>query len=108
MALRSLPAEVKQEVETIVDRFNIKRLSRLGIAYSARFRGLYVYLDRDDGGGPGPICRLKYTGDMKRWGFAIYKYSSDRYDPEEWWFPGADLVDGTVEGALKAGMKAYE
>lgn len=108
MASKSIPAEVKEAVEQIVARFNSRELSQLGLVYSARFRGRYVYLDRDDGGGPGPICRLAYTGDMKRWEFAIYRCSSEQYDPREWWFPGADLVDGTLEGALKAGMKAYE
>jgi hypothetical protein len=45
---------------------------------------------------------------MDNWDFAIYKYSDDCYDPEEWYFPGAEEVDGTVTGAMKAGMKAYE
>jgi hypothetical protein len=107
MASKIIPADVKRVVQEIVDHFNSKELSRRGMAYSARFRGRHVYLDRDDGGRPGPICRLTYTGDMKRWEFAIYKYSSERYDPEEPWFPGAELVDGTIEGALKAGMRAY-
>lgn len=40
-------------------------------------------------------------------GFAIYKYSDERYDPEEWRFPGAGHLDGTVEGALRACMEAY-
>ena len=108
MAPKTIPAEVKKAVETIVDHYNTKELSHFGMAYCPRFRGKYVYLDRDDGDGPGPICRLTYTGDMKSWEFAIYKYSADRYDPEEWWFPGAEMVDGTVEGALEAGMKAYQ
>lgn len=108
MAPKTIPAEVKKAVETIVDHYNTKELSQFGMAYCPRFRGKYVYLDRDDGDGPGPICRLTYTGDMKSWEFAIYKYSADRYDPEEWWFPGAEMVDGTVEGALEAGMKAYQ
>jgi len=50
---------------------------------------------------------LEYKGAGKPWGFAIYKYSSDCYDPKECWFPGFELADGTVEGALKAGMEAY-
>jgi hypothetical protein len=52
------------------------------------------------------ICRLEYRR-KGRWDFAIYKYSSDRYDPEEFMFPGSEFVDGTVEGAMKAGMVAY-
>ena len=44
---------------------------------------------------------------MQHWEFAIYKYSDERYDPEEWIFPGAEEVDGTIEGAMRAGLKAY-
>lgn len=29
------------------------------------------------------------------------------YDPYECFFPGEEHVDGTIEGALKAGMEAY-
>jgi hypothetical protein len=45
---------------------------------------------------------------MDNWDFAIYKYSDNCYDPEEWFFPGEEFVDGTVTGAMKAGMKAYD
>lgn len=37
----------------------------------------------------------------------IYKYSKERYDAEDCFFPGSELVDGTIKGALKAGMRAY-
>jgi hypothetical protein len=50
---------------------------------------------------------LDFHGGMDDWKFAIYRYSRDRYDPDEWFFPGAELVDGTVQGAMKAGMEAY-
>jgi putative transposase len=42
-----------------------------------------------------------------RWEFAIYKYSDERYDADEWLFPGAGYVDGTLEGAMRAGLEAY-
>ena len=107
MPAKSIPAEVKHEVQRIVDLFNERELVACGMAYAVRFRGRYAYLDLDDGGGPGSICRIEYTGHMKRWEFAIYKYSMGRYDSEEWWFPGAELVDGTIEGAMRAGREAY-
>jgi len=44
---------------------------------------------------------------MDAWEFAIFKWSSERYDPEEWMFPGSEWVDGTIEGAMKAGLQAY-
>jgi hypothetical protein len=46
-------------------------------------------------------------GSIDNWDFAIFKYSDERYDPEEWFFTGANQVDGTVEGAMKAGLEAY-
>jgi hypothetical protein len=39
--------------------------------------------------------------------FAIFKYSVERYDPNEWFFPGSEELNGTIIGALKAAEKAY-
>ena len=108
MAAKSIPSDVKQGVEKVVERFNRNKLAQWGRAYSVRFHGRHMYIDRDDGSGPSPVCRLEYMGKMTNWEFAIYKYSSDRYDPEECWFPGSELVDGTVQGAMLAGMRAYD
>ena len=53
------------------------------------------------------MARLKYTGDIKKWDFAIFKWSTESYDPDERFFPGVQYVDGTIEGAMKAGLAAY-
>jgi hypothetical protein len=66
-----------------------------------------LYLDRFKYGRVGRVCRLKYTGDIDKWEFAIYKYSDECYDPDEWLFPGAGHLDGTIEGAMRAGLEAY-
>lgn len=101
---RSISDEVKQQVESIIRQFN----ARLDYGYVTRYRGCYLYLDRKSYfGRPIPICRLKYTGDMNSWEFAIYQYSTERYVTEEWLFPGGDHADGTIEGALKAGLEVY-
>ena len=108
MAKKSIPDHVKSEVIKIIDRFNREELNDSYCMYTPRSRGSYLYLDRDDGSHPpSPICRLRYTGDMNKWEFAIFKYSSMRYDPDECMFPGVECVNGKVEGALRAGMKAY-
>jgi len=110
---QSIPPEIQAEVQKLIDKFNRKNFSgpdfkEFGVVgYSARFKGKYLYLDRDDMGKPSPICRLTWNGQMDNWDFAIYKYSDNRYDPEEWFFPGEQFVDGTVTGAMKAGMTAY-
>jgi hypothetical protein len=76
--------------------------------YDPRFRGAYLYLDRVDiDHQPSQFCRLKWTGAMDKWEFAIYEHSQNRYDPHEWFFPGSGEVDGTVTGAMRAGNQAY-
>ena len=117
---RTVPPDIQAEVQKMVDEFNRVDLKgstslldaffpkKIKRGYSARFKGKYLYLDRTDRYEPLPICRLTWNGRMDNWDFAIYKYSSGKYDPEEWFFPGAEFVDGTVVGAMKAAMVAYE
>ena len=102
----SIPEDVKRQVEEIVAQFN-KKSGRADCYYEARFEGRRLHLDRCDYGNLGPVCRLSYSGSLTDWEFAIFKWSSERYDPNEWMFPGSDIVDGTVEGAMKAGLEAY-
>jgi len=104
---RGIPDKVKTEVAARVDHFNTAVIRNPHCRYVPRYRGKFLYLDRQDYGRLSPICRLEYTGKMEDWSFAIYKYSDERYDEEEWFFPGAEHVDGTVEGAMKAGLEAY-
>jgi len=100
--------EVKKEVVKIIDRFNKEVLDNSPCNYYPRFKHDHLYIDRGDyGHSPAPICSLKYTGKMDKWKFAIFKYSIMYYDPDEFFFPGIQHVDGTIEGALKAGMEAY-
>ena len=106
-ATRGIPDAVKMEVATIVQHFNTTVLRNPHCQYVPRYRGKFLYLDRQDYGRLSPICRLEYTGKMEDWSFAIYKYSDERYDEEEWFFPGSEHVDGTIEGAMKAGLEAY-
>lgn len=106
MARQSIPADVKKQVEAIVDRFNREVIRRPSEFFVLRYRGIYIYLDR----GVGRAVqrgRIEYTGAMDEWDFAIFKYSTDSYDPDEWMFPGSEYLDGTVEGALKACVEAY-
>ena len=68
----------------IVEQFNRKDSGCDDCYYEAQFRGQYCYLHRSDYGRLGPICRLTYTGRMDGWKFAIFKWSSEMYDPNEW------------------------
>ncbi|MCI0487806.1 MAG: hypothetical protein L0229_14535 [Blastocatellia bacterium] len=107
MSAQKIPEEVREQVDEIVAAFNRKFIKDSYHDYVTRYKGSYLYLDRFEYGHADPICRLKYTGKMDEWEFAIYRYSGDRYDPDEWFFPGSEYVDGTIEGAMKAGLEAY-
>ena len=115
----AIPLEIQAEAQKIVDDFNRKKFKKVvpnlsvilggltNYGYAARFKGKFLYLDRIERGKPSPICRLTWTGAMDKWDFAIYKYSDNHYDPDEWFFTGAEKVDGTITGAMEAGMAAY-
>jgi hypothetical protein len=107
MAKKGIPEEVKRQANEIVMQFNKNGIADLNVSYLTRYGGRFLYLDRVSYGHSGPICRLEYTGDINQWEFAIFKYSDGKYDPEEWLFPGSEHVDGTIEGAMKAGIEAY-
>ncbi|CAB1072250.1 hypothetical protein D1AOALGA4SA_1487 [Olavius algarvensis Delta 1 endosymbiont] len=107
MKAEGIPEDVKAKVKGIIEKFNQNILRKKDCRYQARFKGKYLYLDRNDSGNIGPIFRLTYTGKMNKWDFAIFRWSIERYDPDEWMFPGSQYLDGTVEGAMKAGLKAY-
>ncbi len=107
MPKKGIPDDMKQRVDEVVSKFNKTVIKNPSSYYTARYKGNFLYLDRSDYGRRGSICRLTYTGDFTNWEFAIFKYSSETYDPSEWFFPGSEHVDGTIEGAMKAGLTAY-
>jgi hypothetical protein len=107
MSKQAISEQIKKQADEIVNGFNKTVLKDSNRYYTTRYKGSYLYLDRHDYGTVSQICRLKYTGSMDKWEFAIFKYSDERYDANEWFFPGAGSVDGTIEGALRAGLEAY-
>ncbi len=48
MSKKKIPDEVRVQVEAIVKQFNEKELRGQPRSYIARFRGSYLYLDRND------------------------------------------------------------
>lgn len=107
MKTLTIPEDVREEVKEIVERFNDQMALKGECTYIPRFKGEYLYLDRSDYGNAEPVCRLKYTGKINSWEFAILKHSDNRYDPNELLFPGSEHIDGTIEGAMKACLEAY-
>ena len=105
-----IPLSVKTDAKRIVSDFNAKAFPNPeDDSYVIRCKGCHLYLDRfgNEYKVPCKVCRLSYTGDLSQWKFSIYKYSRKEYDSEECMFPGAECVDGTIEGALQAGLEAY-
>lgn len=108
MATTKIPAEYQEKANSIIAEYNKKTFKKnSGIEYYAVYKGDYLYLNRKEGKNDSPIARLKYKLKFTDWGFAIFKWSSERYDPDEYMFPGSEHLDGTIEGALKAGNQAY-
>ena len=103
-----IPQEIKTKANKIIEGFNSSTLEDdPEYAYVPRYKERFLYLDRNEEGLVSPIARLEYTGDFSKWNFAIFKYSVERYDPNEWFFPGSEELNGTIIGALKAAEKAY-
>ena len=101
-----IPISVQAMLQDRVNAFCKEKLLRGN--YYADARGKFIYL-----GVLMPnrtiqrLGRLTYRGDLENMEFAIFKHSSGKYDPKERRFPGAEYLDGTIEGALKALIKAY-
>lgn len=83
-------------------------LARTKRGCSARLTGKFLYLDRADGKKSLPVCRLTWKGSVSDWEFFIFSYSSGKYDPVDLNFAGWEYLDGTVTGAMKAGMEAFK
>ena len=107
MGKKLIPDEIREQVSEIVEKFNQQELKGRDISYIARFQGRFLYLDRIIYGKKELIIRMEYFRKTDEWEFAIFKWSSETYDPDEFMFPGSHLVDGTIEGAMMAGMEAY-
>ncbi|MEM6769260.1 MAG: hypothetical protein AAF597_01645 [Bacteroidota bacterium] len=128
---KSIPKDIKSKVLEIVETFNKEH----NTSFEMTFRGKFAYLAKTEeqpmanifrqmiaqkmGISTGKIPkqkgatiqtklgRLKYNGQMDNWDFAVFKYSREFYDSEDWMFPGSSELDGTIEGALRAGLELY-
>ena len=108
MAKTKITTDIQEKVNKIIDDFNASEFkNQPDFMYYPMYRSGFLYIYRKEGEKDGPICRLKYTGNFTGWDFAIYKYSRDKYDSNEFCFPGFQYINGTIEGALKAGIEAY-
>ena len=131
---KSISKEVKNKVLEIVDAFNEEHKTAFQMTFRGRFaylsktekqkidtsRNNFIQQLMVKMGMPiqqgakqnvptieTKLGRLKYEGQMDNWSFAVFKYSRETYDANEFLFPGASELDGTIEGALRAGLELY-
>jgi hypothetical protein len=107
-----IPSIVQDEIQKRINLFNKKHLAKASCEYVPEIKGKFIYLMRQEREDlheqlPEKVCRLTYNGNLEEMDFAIFKYSSEKYDANECFFPGSECVNGTLEGAMKAGLKAY-
>lgn len=108
MTKKNIPEEVKKEIQKIINEYNATVCGCNDIGYFAEYKKNFLYLKRKElTGSISPIARLTYTGDINNWEFAIFKWSTENFDPDECFFLGSEHIDGTILGALKAGNEAY-
>lgn len=109
MKEKIIPQEMQREIVKIVDEFNNEELDLIHdfYKYIAEFKGTHIYLKIKKYESIIPAARLTYSGNLNNLDFAIYKYSSEKYDIDEMFFPGVEYLDGTVKGALYACNTAY-
>lgn len=108
MANTKITIEVQEKVNSIIDDFNkMVFKNKPNFRHYAIYKNDFLFICRKEGEKDGAICRLRYKGKFTDWDFAIYKYSSEQFDKNEYMFPGAQHINGTIEGALNAGMEAY-
>ena len=108
MTKTKIPIEIQEKADTIIDIFNATVYKKKsGVEFYSTYKGDFLYLNRKEGKRDSPIARLKYNGKIDNWDFAIFRWSNERYDPEEIFFPGVKHLNGSIEGALKAGNEAY-
>jgi hypothetical protein len=108
MAKSKIPDDIKEAALAIIEKYNKKKFrDNPDVSYYAKFRGEFLYLNRKEYGNDSPIARLGFNGSMKDWSFSAFLYSCESYSDDLFMMPGIGFLDGTIEGALKAGDKVY-
>ncbi len=108
MAKSKIPDDIKEAAIGIIEKHNQKKFrNNPDVRYYAKFKGEFLYLNRKEYSNDSQIARLRFNGSMKDWGYWAFLYSSESYSDDLFMMPGSEFLDGTIEGALKAGDKVY-
>jgi hypothetical protein len=103
-----IPEEVKEAIAERVISFNKAHKAH----FQVEFKGKYCYLSKIAPTFWGKavetkLGRLEWSSDIDKLDFAVFRYGREFYDPNEFMFPGSEDLDGTIEGAMRAGFKLY-
>jgi len=84
-----IPREVREAVLARLEPEQRRYIdSGAASGFAFEWKGDYLYVGSRDSGFRGgqrhlsPLCRLRFTGDIERWGFEIYKHSDNWYDED--------------------------
>lgn len=88
----AIPLEVQKSLQGCLERHARTRWSAAGIDLVVEFRGRFAYVGylqraREPGRRlngetiPLPLFRLGFTGDTRRWLFALFRYSHEDFAP---------------------------
>ncbi len=80
---KSLSPSYKLAIQNEVNKFNQENKTNI----KTTIRGIHVYISVNDEY-ETKVGRLTYNGNPNNWSFAIYKYSSQKYHPDELGYPG--------------------
>ena len=109
----SPPESTKSSLSQRVHRHAAEHWPQLTL--HLRFRGAFAYLDgqlgdqddqdnQEDDDEPFPLCRLRYHGSASIWGFALYLYSTAKYEDQI--LPTGSFA-GSPEDALDCACNLY-
>jgi len=98
-----LPDTVKTTLQQRLETHRASHWPQL-TGLPVRFRGDHAYINADEDGDTWPLCRLRYTGTIDSWGFAIHLASRDGY--EDSYLPNGQPT-GTPEEAIDCACGLY-
>jgi hypothetical protein len=104
--METIPKKITEQAAEAVRKFNEKQFLEGDMEYLYTIDGKYVYLKMRRKKNISPIARIEFTGDPKAWKFAVYNPATESFS-ENTEFPGVEYIDGSIEGAMKAGVSAF-
>ena len=107
--METISKEIKDKIRQMVKKFNEDEFDLIDdfYKYVVEFKGVDVFIKIKKYEKLFPVAKLRYTGNIDKMEFAIFKYSINEYDANENFSPGSKYLDGTVSGALYACNTAY-